>query len=254
MNLFDVSGKTALVTGASSGLGVQFARALAGHGADLVIVARRIERLKKLSEEIRGMGRKCLPLQCDVANTGDVKSAVESAVREYGKVDILVNNAGVAEVEPAETHTDEQWDRVMNTNIRGVFLFAREAGKVMIAHRYGKIINIASIFGLVGNTVSTNVSYHASKGAVITFTRALAAEWAKHNITVNAIGPGFFLTEMTQGIAENKQFAEFIRFRCPMGRLGRPGELDGALLFLASDASSFVTGQIVFVDGGWTAV
>jgi NAD(P)-dependent dehydrogenase (short-subunit alcohol dehydrogenase family) len=254
LGLFDISGKTALLTGASSGLGVQFAKALAGHGADVVIAARRLERLEKLAEEIRQTGRKCLPVQCDVTKTSDIETAVEKTIKEFGKVDILVNNAGVAEVSPAEKHTDEQWDKVMDTNIRGVFLFARTVGSAMIKRNYGKIINIASMYGLVANTYSKNVSYHSSKGAVILLTRALAAEWAEHNITVNAIGPGFFISEMTQGAASDEQFEKFVGFRCPMGRMGRPGELDGALLFLASDASSYVTGQTIFVDGGWTAV
>ncbi len=254
MELFDLAGKVSVVTGASSGLGVQFAKALARQGADLAIVARRAEKLEGLSKEINSMGRRCMAVKCDVTIESEIKAAVERIVDEYGKIDILVNNAGVAEVSPAEQHTNEQWDRVLDTNLKGVFIFARETGKIMIRQKYGRVINITSMYGHIANTVSSNVSYHASKGAVVNLTRALAAEWAKHNITVNAIGPGFFASEMTEGLVEDKQFVDFVKFRCPAGRVGKPGELDGALVYLASDASSYTTGQTIFVDGGWTAV
>ncbi len=254
MDIFDLTGKVAVVTGASSGLGVQFAKALARQGADLAIVARRLEKLNDVSEEIKKMGRKCLAFKCDVTNEQEVNDTVASIIEKMGRIDILVNNAGVAEVVPAENHTTEQWNRVLNTNLTGVFMFAREAGKNMIENKYGRVINITSMFGHIANTATQNSSYHASKGAVINLTRALAAEWAKHGITVNAIGPGFFESEMTGDILSNQEFNNFVSFRCPMGRVGNMGELDSALIFLAANSSSYVTGQTVFVDGGWTAV
>lgn len=254
MNLFDLSGKVAVVTGASSGLGVQFAKALARQGADLAIVARRLEKLNDVSKDITAMGRKCFTFKCDVTNEEDVKNTVSDIIEKMGRIDILVNNAGVAELAPAEEHTTQQWNRVIDTNLTGVFMFAREAGKNMIANRYGRVINITSMYGHIANTASQNVSYHASKGAVINLTRALAAEWAKYGITVNGIGPGFFESEMTGDILENEQFSDFIKFRCPLGRAGNAGELDSALIFFAADSSSYVTGQTIFVDGGWTAV
>ena len=254
MDLFDLTGKVAVVTGASSGLGVQFAKALARQGADLVIVARRLEKLNDVSEEIKKMGRNCLALKCDVTNEQEVKDTVATIVQKMGKIDILVNNAGVAEVVPAENHTTDQWNRVLNTNLTGVFMFAREAGKNMIENKYGRVINITSMFGHIANTATQNSSYHASKGAVINLTRALAAEWAKYGITVNGIGPGFFESEMTGDILSNQEFNNFVRFRCPMGRVGNMGELDSALIFLAANSSSYITGQTLFVDGGWTAV
>ncbi len=254
MDLFDLTGKVAVVTGASSGLGVQFAKALARQGADLVIVARRLEKLNDVSEEIKKMGRNCLALKCDVTNEQEVKDTVATIVQKMGKIDILVNNAGVAEVVPAENHTTDQWNRVLNTNLTGVFMFAREAGKNMIENKYGRVINITSMFGHIANTATQNSSYHASKGAVINLTRALAAEWAKYGITVNGIGPGFFESEMTGDILSNQEFNNFVSFRCPMGRVGNMGELDSALIFLAANSSSYITGQTLFVDGGWTAV
>ncbi|KNF07335.1 gluconate 5-dehydrogenase [Gottschalkia purinilytica] len=254
MNLFDLTGKIAIVTGASSGLGVQFAKALARQGADVAIVARRLEKLESLSKEITSMGRKCLAVKCDVTNEQDIINAVKKIVNEYGTIDILVNNAGISVVEKVEEHSLELWNKVIQTNLTGVFLFAREVGKTMIKNKYGKVINTASINGHVGSLGGTNTAYCASKGAVVNFTRALSAEWAPYNITVNAIGPGCFESEMTAELIGNEFFEQLVKSRCPMGRMGRQGELDGALIYLASDASSYTTGQTIFVDGGWTSV
>ncbi|MDK2821575.1 MAG: hypothetical protein PWP31_1540 [Clostridia bacterium] len=253
-NLFNLEGKVAIVTGASSGLGVQFAKALASQGADLVIVARRYERLVELCQSIKEMGRKCLPVTCDVTKETDVTEVVKKALNEFGKIDILVNNAGVAGGDVAENLSEEDWNKVLNTNLKGVFLFAKHVGKHMKERGYGKIINIASMFGAVGNMAIPALAYHASKGGVINLTRALAGEWAKYGINVNAIGPGFFESEMTQDIIHEENFLNFLKSRCPMQRLGKPGELNGILIYLASDASSYTNGQTIFVDGGWTAV
>lgn len=179
---------------------------------------------------------------------------VENVIKDFGRIDILINNAGIATVEPTENHDIESWNRVINTNLNGVFYCARYVGEVMVKQHYGKVINISSMYGAIGNTFGPHSAYHASKGAVTNFTRAIAAEWAKYNITVNAIGPGFFASEMTQDLTEVKEFMDFVETRCPMKRLGEAGELDGALLLLASDASSYITGQTIYVDGGWTAV
>ncbi|MDR0451976.1 MAG: SDR family oxidoreductase [Treponema sp.] len=253
-NLFDLSGKAAIVTGASSGLGVQFARALAGQGADLAILARRADRLEELKGEIEKLGVRCLALRCDVTRTDQIKDAVARTRDFYGKIDILVNNAGVGGSAPAESQTDEQWKSIVDLNLSAVYYCAREAGKIMIEQKYGKIINIGSIHSSVAMSGSTLTGYCASKGGVLMLTKALANEWAKYNITVNAIGPAYFLSEMTQHVFERENFLGAVHTYCPMGRPGQPGELDGALIYFASDASSYTTGQLLTIDGGWTAI
>ncbi len=253
-DLFDLSGKVAIVTGASSGLGAQFAECLAGRGARLTVVARRIEKLRELADRLEEKGTEVLPLQCDVTNDSEVKEAVNKTIDKFGQIDILVNNAGVGAVEPLEDTSRAKWDQVMDVNVTGVFLFTKYVIKHMKQKKYGKIINISSMFGHVGNTSITTAAYHASKGAVNNFTKALAGEFSKYNITSNAIGPGFFESEMTSGIIHDEEFVKFVQSRCPMQRIGREGELNGALLFLTSDASSYVSGQTIYVDGGWTSV
>ena len=253
-NIFDLSGKVAIVTGASSGLGIQFAKALANAGANITITARRLEKLEQVKEELEKIGVKCLVVKCDVLNEDEVINVIDRTVKEFGKIDILVNNAGTSSLTPAEDLTQDEWDKVLHVNLRGVFFFAKHAARKMKEHNYGRIINIASMFGKIGNTQTPIASYHASKGGVVNLTRALADEWADHGITVNAIGPGFFETEMTEDLLSDKDFEEYIRLRCPLKRIGKAGELDGLLVYLASDNSSYMTGQIVCVDGGWTAV
>jgi NAD(P)-dependent dehydrogenase (short-subunit alcohol dehydrogenase family) len=194
--MFDLKGRVAAITGASSGLGLQMAKGFAGQGADLVIMARRIDRLEQVAEELRALGVKCLPVQCDVTDTDSVNKAAEAAIKEYGKVDILVNCAGSSKNAGVLNMTDEEWDFTVETDLTSVFKVTRAFAKYMVEKNYGRIINIASMYGLVGNTAIDTVAYHASKGGVVNFTRAVAAELAKYNITCNAICPGYFATEL----------------------------------------------------------
>ena len=253
-NLFDLKGKVALVTGASSGLGVQFAKALANQGADIAITARRVDRLEQVKKEIEGIGVKCFMVQCDVSKTNDIVSMVSKVKEHYGKIDILINNAGVGKVFPADTQTDEEWLSVIDINLNAVYYVAREVGKVMIGQKYGKIVNLGSLHSTVGMAGSPLTAYCTSKGGVEMLTKALANEWAKYNITVNAIGPAYFPSEMTASVVEDEQFLGAVRLYCPMGRVGREGELDGAIVYFASDASSYTTGQLLTIDGGWTTI
>jgi gluconate 5-dehydrogenase len=254
MSIFDLKGKVALVTGASSGLGVQFAKALAAQGADLAIMARRQAKLEEVKKNIEGLGVRCLAVKCDVLNNDEIKEAVAQIKKHYGRIDILVNNAGTARSNPAESQSDDDWNAVINTNLNSVYFVAREVGKVMIEQKYGKIINVGSIHSTVAMANSTLNAYCASKGGVKMLTKALAAEWAKYNITVNAIGPAYFPSEMTDAVLSNPDFDRVVKAYCPMGRPGKAGELDGAVVYFASDASSYTTGQLLSVDGGWTAV
>lgn len=252
--MFSLKGRIAVITGGSSGLGVQMAKGFAGQGADLVIMARRIDKLEKVAEEIRSLGVKCLPVQCDVTNTDQVNKAAEIAIKEYGKVDILVNCAGSAKNAGVLNMTDEEWDFTVDTDMTSVFKVTRAFAKYMVEKKYGRIINIASMYGLVGNTAIDTVAYHSSKGGVVNFTRAVAAELAKYNITCNAICPGYFATELTIDTLKTEAFTNYMKATVPMGRYGKEGELNPAAIFLASDEASYVTGAILTVDGGYTAV
>ncbi|NTW71773.1 MAG: SDR family oxidoreductase [Eubacteriaceae bacterium] len=252
--MFDLKGRVAVISGASSGLGVQMAKGFAGQGADLVIMARRLEKLEKVAEEIRTLGVKCLAIQCDVTITDSVNQAAEAAIKEYGKVDILVNCAGAAANAGVLKMTDEEWDFTIDTDLTSVFKVTRAFGKYMVEKNYGRIINIASMYGLVGNTAIDTVAYHASKGGVVNFTRAVAAELAKYNITCNAICPGYFATELTIDTLKTEFFTNFMKATVPLGRYGIEGELNAAAIFLGSDEASYVTGLMLTVDGGYTAV
>jgi gluconate 5-dehydrogenase len=252
--LFDLSGRVALVTGAGSGLGVVFAEALAEAGASVVCVGRRLERVQQTAQRLGAIGCQSLAVSADVTNEGTVASMIAQTVERFGKLDILVNNAGTAVVGPPETISLADWQRVVDVNLTGVFLCAREAAKAMIAAGTGgRIINIASILGAVASEPVPATAYDATKGAVVNLTRDLAVHWAPHNILVNAIGPAYFPSEMTEGFLALPEMRREIERRTPLGRIGRPEELKGAVVFFASDASSYVTGQTLYVDGGWTA-
>ena len=253
-NLFDLKGKIALVTGASSGLGVQFAKALANQGADIAITARRTDKLELVKKEIESLGVKCFMIKCDVGKTEEIVSMVAAVKEHYGRIDILINNAGVGKTFPAETQTDEEWLSTININLNSVYYVAREVGKIMIQQKYGKIVNLGSLHSTVCMAGSPISAYCTSKGGVEMLTKALANEWAKYNITVNAIGPAYFPSEMTASVVENEQFLGAVKLYCPMGRVGRDGELDGAIVYFASDASSYTTGQLLTIDGGWTTI
>jgi NAD(P)-dependent dehydrogenase (short-subunit alcohol dehydrogenase family) len=256
--LFDISGKTAIVTGASYGIGVTMAEALAEAGANVVLAARSKDKLEGVARSIgeRGGGL-TLTQECDVADSASVKAMVDAAAARFGRVDILVNNAGVsAEAGMMPEHVpDEAFAQTIQVNLLGTWYCCREVAARMLADGAGgSIINIASIMGMAGQQ-NAPVAYQASKAAVINLTRNLACSWADRNVRVNAIAPGWFHTEMTDGVMFGSEGAEkWMRSRTPMGRGGEPHELDGALLFLASDASTFVTGSVVAVDGGWTCV
>ena len=254
-NYFDLKGQVAVVTGASTGLGLQMAKAFASQGANLVLLARRMnlleENAKAITEEY---GVEVLPFACDITDTEKVKAAVAATMERFGRVDILVNNAGTGATGPAEEITDEQFKHEMNIDLFGTFICAREFGKEMIKAHYGRIINIASMYGLVGNLIIGSAPYHAAKGGVVNFTRALAAEWGKYGITVNSICPGYFYTDLTTETLDSDFFQDIAKRSIPMARYGRSGELDSCALFLASPASTYVTGQNIAVDGGYTCV
>jgi NAD(P)-dependent dehydrogenase (short-subunit alcohol dehydrogenase family) len=251
---FDVKGQTAIVTGASSGLGVTFAESLAEIGINVVIAARRYEKLVKVAEELSNKYNvRVIPVKTDVSQEEQVISMVNTAIENFGSLEILVNNAGIASLSPSVDMSLEEWKKVIDVNLTGVFLCARTAAREMIKRKYGKIVNIASIYGAVGDIFPT-APYYASKGAVINLTRALAIEWAPYRINVNAIAPGFFPSEMTTPLFQDKKTLKYILSRTALGRTGEPLDLKAALMYLASPASDYLTGQTIFVDGGWTAL
>ncbi|MET0909010.1 MAG: SDR family oxidoreductase [Ilumatobacteraceae bacterium] len=247
--MFDVGGRIAVVTGASSGLGERFARVLAANGATVVAAARRMDRLDALAADFAEV----VPLRADLADESERDALMQAVLDRFGRVDILVNNAGYGAAQPAVDEPIDDFRAVLELNLVALFELSRLAARSMIPRRSGTIINIASILGLVASTPIPNASYSASKGAVINLTRELGCQWARHGVRVNAIAPGFFPTESTAGMEPGTPGGDFAINGCPMRRLGEPHELDGAVLFLASDASSFCTGQVITIDGGWTA-
>ena len=252
---FNLQGQVAVVTGASTGLGLQMAKALANQGANLVLLARRMNLLEANAETIsREYGVEVLPLQCDITVTEQVKAAVKAVMERFGKIDILINNAGTGAVAPAEEITDEQFKHEMEVDLFGTFVCAREVGKEMIKAGYGRIINIASMYGLVGNMIAGSSPYHAAKGGVVNLTRALAAEWGKYGVTVNSICPGYFYTDLTTATLDSDYFQSIAKRSIPLERYGREGELDTCALFLASPMSTYVNGQNIAVDGGYTSI
>ncbi len=253
-SLFRLDGRTAVVTGASSGLGVVFARALADAGASVVVSARRRERLEALAADIENAGGRALAVSCDVSREEEVERLAARTLERFGRVDVLVANAGVSDPQPAEREALDVWQRVVSVNLTGVFLCNRRFGAAMLEQGRGSIINVASVLGVVGGGQIPQASYAASKGGVVNLTRELAAQWARRGVRVNAIGPGWFESEMTEEMFASDQAVRWIRRKTPMGRAGRGEELAGPAVFLASEASSYVTGQILLVDGGWTVV
>jgi gluconate 5-dehydrogenase len=250
--LLDLSGRVAVVTGGATGLGRQMAEGLAEMGASLVLCARKRERCEQTAETLRQLGVETLALACDVTNPRDVQAMVSAAHGRFGRIDILVNNAGTAWGAPVEEMQLEHWNKVLATNLTGTFLCSQAVGKQMIHERRGKIINVASVAGLIGGLPALQaIGYTASKGGVISFTRDLACKWAGHNIQVNAIAPGWFPTDMSSWVLEHHK--ESLLEQIPLGRFGGEHDLKGAAVLLASDASAYITGHVLVVDGGQTA-
>jgi len=252
---FDLTGKSALITGGSRGLGLQIAEALGEQGASIILSSRKAPDLEQAQKHLAGLGIKADWIAADNSREDDVKRLADEAITKLGKVDILVNNAGATWGAPTEDHPIEAWDKVMNLNIRSLFLLSQQIGKrSMIPNKYGRIINIASIAGLRGSTGEMQtIAYNTSKGAVVNFTRALAGSWGRYGITVNALAPGFFPSKMTKGIIEMVG-VEKLAEGAPLRRIGDEDDLKGAALLFASDAGKHITGQILAIDGGLTAV
>jgi NAD(P)-dependent dehydrogenase (short-subunit alcohol dehydrogenase family) len=250
--LFDLSGKVAIVTGAGRGLGRAIALGLAQHGADIVAVSRTVAEVEKLAAEVTALGRKALALKVDTSLKADVDGMVTRTVETWGRIDVLVNNAGIDIIKPVVDYTEAEWDQIIDINLKGYFLCAQAVGRQMIRQRRGSIVMNSSMAGSIG--IKWLVPYASAKGGVNQLTRTLAVEWARDGVRVNVVAPGYFENVM-QGAENihNEEKERHIRERTPMGRRGRVEELIGPVVFLAADASSYVTGQILLVDGGWTA-
>jgi NAD(P)-dependent dehydrogenase (short-subunit alcohol dehydrogenase family) len=245
---FDLTGRVAIVTGASRGLGQYFGRALARSGADLVITSRTLSSLAAFQREVEDLGRRAVPLALDVRDPQSIEAMVEAAHSAYGKIDILVNNAGCNVRKPAVEITWDDWNMVLDTNLRGTFFVAQAVAKRMIPRGYGRIVNIGSVTSVFG--YAGLAPYTASRGGVKQLTMSLADDWGKHGITVNCLAPGWFRTEQNQVLYENREWLEYLCDRIPLKRPGKPSDLEGAVVFLASDASEYITGQTLLVDGG----
>ena len=248
---FDLSDRVAIITGGGTGIGKAIALGMAEAGADLVLMGRRVKPLNEVAKETRGMGRKVICLPVDVRDVSNVRKCVKAVVKEFGKIDILVNNAAIAIHEPLEDATKKTWDQTMDVNLKGAFFCAHAVGKVMIQQKRGKIINILSNCSFVAEA-GIGI-YCAAKGGLLMITRCLATEWGKYGINVNGIGPAFIRTPMNEPLIEDKHFVEWSSNRIPFHRMGKPDEMVGAAIYLASDAASFVNGAVLMVDGGFTA-
>ncbi len=245
---FDLSGKIAVVTGASRGLGQYLGRALARAGADLVITSRRLRDLKTFQSEIEDLGRQVLPLELDLRDAESIRAAADGASSHFGRIDILVNNAGCNVRKPALDVTWEDWNLVLDTNLRGSFFVAQAFARGMVERGYGRIINIGSVTSVFG--YAGIAPYCASRGGIKQLTMSLADEWGAHGVTVNCLAPGWFQTKQNAVLYENEKWVEYIKDRIPLKRPGQPNDLNGAVVFLASDASAYITGQTLLVDGG----
>jgi NAD(P)-dependent dehydrogenase (short-subunit alcohol dehydrogenase family) len=251
--LFDLTGRVAIVTGGGSGIGRQMAEGLAEMGADLVLCARHLDRCEQAATELRDFGVRTLALHCDVRDAAQVEAVVERTRSEFGGIDVLVNNSGTVWGAWPEDTPLEGWQKVVDVNLTGTFLFSQAAGRVMIEQKAGKIVNIASVAALTGSPpeIMNTIAYNATKGGIISFTRDLACKWARHGIAVNAIAPGWFPSEMSNFVLE--QHGEALYDYIPLRRFGGPDDLKGAVVYLASRASDYVTGQTLVVDGGQSA-
>jgi NAD(P)-dependent dehydrogenase (short-subunit alcohol dehydrogenase family) len=245
---FDLSGKVSIVTGATKGLGYGMAKALAQAGSDIVVVSRTPAECETVAAEIEGMGRRALAVPTDIANLDSINKLVDTVVEKMNKIDILVNNAGTGITKPSLELTEEDWDRVVDVNLKGVFFLAQAVGKQMKKQQFGKIINIASVYGFVAGT--NVLPYISSKAGVLMMTKALAVEWARYNIRVNSVSPGYVLTAMNEKELGDPKIQEHFMKRIPLRRLGEVDEIAGAVLYLASDASNYSTGVNIVVDGG----
>jgi NAD(P)-dependent dehydrogenase (short-subunit alcohol dehydrogenase family) len=254
MSMFDLSSKIAIVTGVSRGLGVSFSRGLAKAGCDLTIAARSFNDLKKVGRELESFGGRVLPVKADVTSAADVQNMVGQTIEVYGKVDILVNNAGISAVADAEHMSEKEWTSVMNTNVHGCFICAQEVGRHMLQQGHGKIINIASMYGISASSCVNQVSYVTSKSALLGLTRELAVEWAPRGINVVALAPGFYESDQTiWAFKDNPELGKKLLAKVPMGRMGRLQELEGTIVYLASAASDYMNGQALILDGGFLA-
>lgn len=246
-----LAGKTAVITGSTRGIGRGIAAAMAEAGARVVVISRSAEDCRRVAGELAADGRDALGIAADVTRRQDIDSLIDKVLHQYGRIDILVNNAGTAITKRAEDILEEEWDKVINLDLKSVFLCSQAAGREMIKQKSGKIINIASMLGLVGEKMV--LPYCAAKGGVIQMTRALALEWAKHNIQVNALCPGYVLTDINAAELQKEKNFNYITGKTPAGRLGTVDDVSGAAVFLASRSADFMTGQTLTVDGGWTA-
>ena len=252
LSQFDLTGKSAIVTGASRGLGVSFARGLVKAGCDLIITARDMDRLRDVARDLEQHGRRVVPVHADICRQQDVESMLQRAATEFGKLDILVNNAGISAVADAEAMTRDQWQSVIDTNLTALFFCAQSAARPMLRQGSGKIINIASMYGISASSYVSQASYVTSKAGVLGLTRALAVEWAPRGLQVVALAPGFFRSDQTiWAFEQNKELGEKLLAKVPMGRMGKLEELEGTIVYLASPASDYMTGQALILDGGF---